>query len=145
MLVVFLLFLIVNFTAAQDEDEESTEKPYQRFKGCRFDRFEEYPCLNRYELVDFANNEPRSFENLRLKMYFSDRRPIICLHNDVNQLTFGFYNNSKTFGIFKSHKDWMTGQTPCTIKEDVTVFSEDFYTEVDLTLTKGGFSFYYEI
>uniref|UniRef100_T1GE14 Uncharacterized protein n=1 Tax=Megaselia scalaris TaxID=36166 RepID=T1GE14_MEGSC len=32
----------------------------------------------------------------------------------------------------------MTGQTPCTIKEDVTVFSEDFYTEVDLTLTKDG-------
>lgn len=88
MLVVLFMCILLNIASAQDE-EESTEKPYQRFKGCRFDRFEEFPCLNRYELVDFANNKPRSFESLRLKMYFSDKRPIICLHNDENQLTFG--------------------------------------------------------
>lgn len=88
MLVVLFMCFLLNIASAQDE-EESTEKPYQRFKGCRFDRFEEFPCLNRYELVDFANNKPRSFENLRLKMYFSDKRPIICLHNNENQLTFG--------------------------------------------------------
>lgn len=88
MLVVLLTCFLLNFASGQDE-EESTEKPYQKFKGCRFDRFEEFPCLNRYDLVDFANNNPRSFENLRLKMYFSDKRPIICLHNDENQLTFG--------------------------------------------------------
>lgn len=98
MLVVFFICLFLSIAIAQDE-EESTEKPYQRFKGCRFDRFEEFPCLNRYELSDFANNKPRSFENLRLKMYFSDRRPVICLHNDVNQLTFGEFLN-----IFSSLK-----------------------------------------
>lgn len=31
----------------------------------------------------------------------------------------------------------MTGQEPCVMKEDVTLFSEELYTEVDVTLTRG--------
>lgn len=38
----------------------------------------------------------------------------------------------------------MTGQEPCVMKENVTLFSDEFYTEVDVTLTKGDFFLYFK-
>lgn len=150
VLCVVLALLHLSF----EESAHDHQKTFHEFKGCRFDRFEGRSCLNRYYISDMINNKPRQSDYLKLRMYFTDRRPIICIHNEEKQITFGefsrlreafqvldfvsgFYRNSSTFGIFKSHREWEVGEQPCSYQRNVNLFSENRYTEVEMTLAKG--------
>ncbi|KAL5292250.1 hypothetical protein ACFFRR_011191 [Megaselia abdita] len=137
MLVFYVILAFLHLSSGEDENDHQIN--FHKFKGCRFDRFEgNRTCLNRYFVSDLINNNPRPCDHLKLRMYFTDRRPIICIHNEDKQITFGFYRNSSTFGIFKSHQDWELGETPCAVQGNVHLFSENLYTEVDMTLGKDG-------
>lgn len=92
VLSLVVLFLSLSFG---DKGVKKT-KNFNDLRGCSFDKFEKRSCLNKYFFSDLVNNNPRPSEYLRLKLFFTDKRPIICIQNENHnqQITFGeIYQN----------------------------------------------------
>lgn len=117
-------------------------------QGCDVGTTYENSTLREFVMNQFTKNVPKQDELLRTKLYFNAKSPAISIAEKDKQLVFGY--NHKTpgeFGIFMTHEDWMDATNPCHAKLKKDVFSEDFYTELDVVLKKGFkflfFSFFF--
>lgn len=89
MFAISLLVLFLSVCNGDTNDKKIIN--FNNLRGCNFDKFENKSCLNKYFLADMINNNPRPCDYLRMKFFFADKRPIICVQNknENEQITFG--------------------------------------------------------
>uniref|UniRef100_T1GSB6 Uncharacterized protein n=1 Tax=Megaselia scalaris TaxID=36166 RepID=T1GSB6_MEGSC len=99
----------------------------ERLGNCKVGHKFENLSMPEFKLSDFENNDPRETEFLRTMVYFKYSEPAFSIWNLPNQITFGYLGSLKKFAIFKSHKDYLEHQNPCSSLENITYFSDTKY------------------
>ncbi|KAL5279426.1 hypothetical protein ACFFRR_003815 [Megaselia abdita] len=109
-------------------------------EGCSLATEVELGRIDTFKVTAFTLNVPKNNELLRLKTYFRGLSPtIIIQYGQEPGMTFGKVDNMTTYGIFEKYSDFTDVKPkPRISKRDVRAFSESFYTEMDIILTKDG-------
>ncbi|KAL5273915.1 hypothetical protein ACFFRR_000589 [Megaselia abdita] len=109
-------------------------------EGCSIASDAELGLIDSIKANTFQLNVAKKHELLRMKAYFKGLSPIIIIQYGQEQgMTFGQLQNSSTFAIYEKYSDFTASkQAPKITKSNAKVFSETYYTEMDLILTRDG-------
>lgn len=118
----------------------------QDLEGCNVGTTHENSDMRRLSLKTLEYNTPKKEEVIRLKFYFNGRSPAISISENGSQIVFGYnHKDSKQFGIYLTHEDWMSAENACHLETTDNAFSNQEYTELDMALQKGEkFAFRWE-
>lgn len=133
-LIIGVLFAIAHMGSGYNSQLISKD-----LEGCSIASDVELGLIDNFKGTSLQMNVTKKDEILRSKLYFKGLSPIIIIQfNSEQGMTFGQVDNSSTFGIYEKYSDFTASRkVPKISKSGVKVFSESYYTEMDVILTKG--------